>query len=196
MKGFAHYDLFFADGTTPTMAVVKKFLEIVETSPGNIKKAFQKPKIQGAVAIHCKAGLGRTGTLISCSLIKHYKFSAAEAIAWTRICRPGSVIGPQQHFVCSVEETLIQEPTSLVVTNKQEDSSKEIQKTEEITDCKDSHSLISTSCTIPQSQTTLESNTKLGNSLHTSGPYALRPRPTPKGSSKFFCKVFHRVLQP
>ena len=45
------------------------------------------------------AGLGRTGTLIACYIMKHYKFTAAEAIAWIRICRPGSIIGPQQNFL-------------------------------------------------------------------------------------------------
>ncbi|XP_071755610.1 dual specificity protein phosphatase CDC14AB isoform X2 [Centroberyx gerrardi] len=45
------------------------------------------------------AGLGRTGTLIGCYLMKHYRFTAGETIAWIRICRPGSVIGPQQHFL-------------------------------------------------------------------------------------------------
>lgn len=47
----------------------------------------------------CAAGLGRTGTLIACYIMKHYKFTHAEAIAWIRICRPGSIIGPQQHFL-------------------------------------------------------------------------------------------------
>jgi len=45
------------------------------------------------------AGLGRTGTLIACYMMKHYKFTAAECIAWCRICRPGSIIGPQQNFL-------------------------------------------------------------------------------------------------
>lgn len=49
------------------------------------------------------AGLGRTGTLIACYLMKHYKFNAREAIAWCRICRPGSIIGPQQHWLDVVE---------------------------------------------------------------------------------------------
>jgi hypothetical protein len=31
--------------------------------------------------------------------MKHYKFTAAEAIAWIRICRPGSIIGPQQNYL-------------------------------------------------------------------------------------------------
>lgn len=45
------------------------------------------------------AGLGRTGTLIACYIMKHYRFTHSEAIAWVRICRPGSIIGPQQHFL-------------------------------------------------------------------------------------------------
>jgi len=31
--------------------------------------------------------------------MKHHKFTTAEVIAWLRICRPGSVIGPQQNYL-------------------------------------------------------------------------------------------------
>ncbi|GIQ80061.1 tyrosine-protein phosphatase CDC14 [Kipferlia bialata] len=92
--GIRHYDLFFPDGSIPSDAIVKRFLQILETHP------------KGAVAIHCRAGLGRTGTLIACHLMKHYRFSAEEAIAYLRICRPGSVIGPQQHFLTHIQQKL------------------------------------------------------------------------------------------
>lgn len=84
--GFDHRDLFFIDGSTPSDTIVRRFLAISEGT-------------RGAVAVHCKAGLGRTGTLIACYIMKHYKFTAAECIAWIRICRPGSIIGPQQHYL-------------------------------------------------------------------------------------------------
>eukprot|EP00463_Aulacantha_scolymantha_P001509 TRINITY_DN2120_c0_g1_i1.p1 TRINITY_DN2120_c0_g1~~TRINITY_DN2120_c0_g1_i1.p1 ORF type:complete len:103 (+),score=9.96 TRINITY_DN2120_c0_g1_i1:217-525(+) len=35
--------------------------------------------------------------------MKHYKLTHAEAIAWIRLCRPGSIIGPQQHFLQQME---------------------------------------------------------------------------------------------
>ncbi|KAL5962107.1 Dual specificity protein phosphatase CDC14A, partial [Taenia solium] len=84
--GIAHHELFFPDGTVPTKAITLQFLDICETAPG-------------AIAVHCKAGLGRTGTLIGCYLMKHYYFTAPEAIAWIRICRPGSIIGQQQNWL-------------------------------------------------------------------------------------------------
>ncbi|KAK0170166.1 hypothetical protein PV328_010763 [Microctonus aethiopoides] len=81
--GFDHKDLFFRDGSTPTDEIVQEFLNISENT-------------NGAIAVHCKAGLGRTGSLIGCYIMKHYHLTAHETIAWIRICRPGSVIGHQQ----------------------------------------------------------------------------------------------------
>lgn len=84
--GINHYDLFFLDGSCPNLEIVDNFLSIVDHEPG-------------AVAVHCKAGLGRTGTLIGCYAIKNYSFPAEDFIGWCRICRPGSVLGPQQQFL-------------------------------------------------------------------------------------------------
>ncbi|XP_016306636.1 dual specificity protein phosphatase CDC14A-like isoform X2 [Sinocyclocheilus anshuiensis] len=91
--GFKHHDLFFVDGSTPIDAIVTKFLNICENADGGI-------------AVHCKAGLGRTGTLIGCYMMKHFRLTAAEAIAWIRICRPGSIIGPQQNFIDEKQASL------------------------------------------------------------------------------------------
>lgn len=81
-NGIAHSDLFFIDGSTPPDNIVHEFLRIAESEPG-------------AMAIHCKAGLGRTGTLIGIYAMKHFQFTAAAFIGWIRIARPGSILGPQ-----------------------------------------------------------------------------------------------------
>ena len=85
-NGIKHYDLYFTDGTSPPREIVHKFLQITESD-------------EEAFAVHCKAGLGRTGSLIGCYAMKHYFFNAADFIGWIRICRPGSILGPQQHFM-------------------------------------------------------------------------------------------------
>ena len=61
----------------------------------------------GVLAVHCKAGLGRTGTLIGCYAMKHFKFPAAFFIGWIRIARPGSILGPQQFYLPQVEHLYV-----------------------------------------------------------------------------------------
>jgi cell division cycle 14 len=89
--GIKHHDLFFNDCTLPPDATVRRFLDIVDAAPG-------------AVAVHCRAGLGRTGTLIALWLMRRAGFSAAAAIGWLRIVRPGCVIGPQQKYLLACEQ--------------------------------------------------------------------------------------------
>jgi len=94
--GLDMHELYFPDGSTPPPHLLRRFLTIAETAPG-------------ALAIHCKAGLGRTGVLICAWLIKHAGFSAAEAIGYIRVMRPGSVLGLQQNWLASHEAALAAE---------------------------------------------------------------------------------------
>ena len=94
--GFEMHELYFPDGSTPPPHLLRRFLSIAETAPG-------------ALAIHCKAGLGRTGVLICAWLIKHAGFTAAEAIGYIRVVRPGSVLGLQQNWLASHEAGLVAE---------------------------------------------------------------------------------------
>lgn len=94
-KGVDHEDMFFTDGSTPPQAIVDQFMSSSEAH-------FAKPN-SGAIAVHCKAGLGRTGTLIGLYAMKHYQISAEAFIGWIRIARPGSVLGPQQFYLPQVE---------------------------------------------------------------------------------------------
>lgn len=88
-EGINHVDLIFEDGSCPTMSFVKGFIGLAE---GVIKQG-------GKIAVHCRAGLGRTGCLIGAHLIYTYGFTASEAIAYMRFLRPGMVVGPQQHWL-------------------------------------------------------------------------------------------------
>ena len=89
-RGIRVHEMFFQDGSCPPPKIVRRFLETAEAE-------------QSALAVHCKAGLGRTGVLISLYNMKHFSFTAREALGYIRICRPGSIIGPQQNFLCDME---------------------------------------------------------------------------------------------
>jgi len=86
--GIDHVEEFYTDGSCPHMAILKR-----------VVASFEKVPRHKGFAVHCKAGLGRTGTCIGAYLMKHYRMTAKEVIGWMRICRPGMVIGPQQQFL-------------------------------------------------------------------------------------------------
>lgn len=96
--GIDHVEAFFVDGSCPSLEILHGVIDAFEQVPAD--KAF---------AVHCKAGLGRTGTCIGAYLMKHYGFTAKEAIAWMRICRPGCVIGPQQQYLEKIQNLMWQE---------------------------------------------------------------------------------------
>jgi hypothetical protein len=87
--GFKFHEMFFADGSAPCDSIREAFLDLCES-----------PEV---IAVHSKAGLGRAGTLAACFLIEHFGLTANEAIGWVRMCRPGSVIGPQQAYLGGYE---------------------------------------------------------------------------------------------
>ena len=73
--GIAHIDMIFEDGTCPPLPLVRRFI--------NMAHEMITIKEKG-IAVHCKAGLGRTGCLIGAYLIYRHGFTANEVIALDR----------------------------------------------------------------------------------------------------------------
>jgi protein-tyrosine phosphatase len=96
--GIRHLEQFYLDGSCPPMKILQRVLS-----------EFESVKPNQAFAVHCKAGLGRTGTCIGAYMMKHFRLTAPEVIAWMRICRPGCVIGPQQQFLEDLQPVMWQE---------------------------------------------------------------------------------------
>ncbi|KAI8950484.1 tyrosine-protein phosphatase CDC14 [Xylaria longipes] len=88
--GIRHLDMIFEDGTCPPLSTVRKFIRLAHETITVKKKS---------IAVHCKAGLGRTGCLIGAYLIYRHGFTADEIISFMRFMRPGMVVGPQQHWL-------------------------------------------------------------------------------------------------
>jgi len=91
---------YVPDSQAPTVGQIDRIIAFIGEQIGN----------DVPVVVCCRAGMGRTGTILACYLV-HTGHGAREALDRMRSLRPGSVESPsQQDFVYSYEERLREAP--------------------------------------------------------------------------------------
>jgi len=77
------------DFSTPDKDSILKALDAAETAARDGKH----------LAVHCHAGVGRTGTFMACLARRLYQLPAIDAIQWVRQYIPDAVEVPEQEYL-------------------------------------------------------------------------------------------------
>ncbi len=85
----------------PTQDLTAPDMDKIDTAVEFIQKRISNKE---SVMVHCAAGMGRTGTILACYLIKFQKYSAKNAIEKVRDERPGSIQSEMQEMVIHLYE--------------------------------------------------------------------------------------------
>ncbi len=91
--GFQMKHLPVTDFTAPTLSQIERAIDSID---GFFAQGLP-------VAVHCRAGLGRTGTILACYLVSQGS-PAQLAIEEVRMKRPGSIETPEQEAVIELFE--------------------------------------------------------------------------------------------
>lgn len=99
-----HLDLYTEDGGNPSWPHIIHFIATVHQILAS--KDADGDAGGRRVLVHCRAGLGRTGTMLACYAMWRWKVRASEAIAYLRIMRPGSVLEGQPAYLHKLQPKL------------------------------------------------------------------------------------------
>jgi len=80
------------DFSAPDMEKINQAVDFIQ----------ERIKNNEPIMVHCAAGVGRTGTILACYLVKYYSLSAKEAIEKVRKERPGSIQSESQEIAVSL----------------------------------------------------------------------------------------------
>jgi protein tyrosine phosphatase (PTP) superfamily phosphohydrolase (DUF442 family) len=97
--GVLEVELPVTDGGIPSRGQVARFLEVVRSTPGR-------------VFVHCRAGVGRTGTMAAAYLVAMGRTSATEALRRTLAVGPPSL--EQVVFVARLDTDLDDRPPLII----------------------------------------------------------------------------------
>lgn len=84
--GLSYVHLPVVDFTPPSQEALDRVVEL----------ARRTKQTDGAVAVHCAAGMGRTGTALAAVMVGLTGLSADDAVRFVRKARPGSIETPEQ----------------------------------------------------------------------------------------------------
>mmetsp|Transcript_51288 Transcript_51288/g.111318 ORF Transcript_51288/g.111318 Transcript_51288/m.111318 type:complete len:533 (+) Transcript_51288:53-1651(+) len=82
----------FNDGEVPPPEVVRAFLSVCSA----YRTQCASDGVPGRLAVHCVAGLGRTGLMVGIYAAHRHKVRGSVFHGWTRMCRPGTVQTTEQ----------------------------------------------------------------------------------------------------
>ncbi|XP_045137368.1 protein tyrosine phosphatase domain-containing protein 1-like [Portunus trituberculatus] len=106
-NGIFYYNFALRDYGAPSQSCILDMVKVM---------AFAAT--EGKVAVHCHAGLGRTGVLIACYLVYALRVRANDAIRYVRLKRPGAVQTTSQIMVVQEFEQFIL-PQLYVFSNRE-----------------------------------------------------------------------------
>lgn len=89
----AHLDLQVVDGSIPQLDQIRAFYRFADRIIGS----------GAGLAVHCRAGLGRTGTMIGAYLIRKHRLDALQTIGFMRVMRPGMFLARQPRFMEAIQ---------------------------------------------------------------------------------------------
>ncbi len=85
----------------PTTDLSSPDMDKIDTAVDFIHKRINNKE---PVMVHCAAGMGRTGTVLACYLVKYQKYSAKDAVEKVRTERPGSIQSEVQELAIQFYE--------------------------------------------------------------------------------------------
>lgn len=92
----------FEDGAAPSKECCRAFIDLCRAHQESCATGSRR-----AIAVHCKAGLGRTGVQVGAYIAEKYSISGRVVHGWLRLVRPGSVQTPEQErFLRSIGGTV------------------------------------------------------------------------------------------